>query len=127
MPTREGLRESTAFAKVQATLTTTILELKTNITRGNKSLKQVDGASDEDDGISYSFQVDKDNTNDLSADGLSHMATIVYDPEKALVDVELITSVFRFLRNCCASCQLNQEMCRELDLLSNVRFADNEY
>ncbi|TMW66191.1 hypothetical protein Poli38472_003956 [Pythium oligandrum] len=118
---REGLASAELlWQQVQVTLQDGLSALDANITRSgtgtSSSEAQHDsGVEDEDDGLSYSFEVKKD----ASLDELSASSTTihVHNTSAAMERVEQITSALRFLRNACAASPLNQDACREHQLL----------
>lgn len=78
---------------------------------------------DDEDGIGYTFQVDRANASNLQEPGeLVAMECQVCDAAVVQDHVQLATSVFRFLRNACVSCETNQIACQRAGLLPLVRF-----
>ncbi|EGZ25675.1 hypothetical protein PHYSODRAFT_485491, partial [Phytophthora sojae] len=73
---------------------------------------------EDDDGLGYTFRVDRKNpTVESLQDDFSPPKPVVGDVSRAVEGVDAVTSVFRFLRNACAASADNQGACQEAGLI----------
>ncbi|DAZ96299.1 TPA: hypothetical protein N0F65_008332 [Lagenidium giganteum] len=123
--TRKELAVDAAFwLSVVETLRTNMKALQVNIVaqgaaKAATAVKDgADDAGEDDDGLSFSFHVEKSKANAIS-DGseLTPTDLKVADAAQATLHMNAATSAFRLLRNACAACQPSQDACRKTGLL----------
>lgn len=115
---------SDLWKQATTTLGSCIDALRENLTTSATLNQQPSEAAEDDDedGIGYTFQVSRPNANNIQEPGeMVAMECQVRDVAAVYEHVQLATSVFRFLRNACVSCEANQIACRSAGLLPLVR------
>jgi hypothetical protein len=119
-PSSESLRSPSYWTQAAEAIADCHQQLQTQI-HAAASAPDADATSENDDGLGYTFRVDRKNpTPESLQDDFSPPAPVVADVERASSQVATVTAVFRFLRNACAACSDNQDACRDAGLLKLV-------
>ncbi|KAL3666038.1 hypothetical protein V7S43_008831 [Phytophthora oleae] len=106
------------------TITDYVQQLQTSIQSPVSVQDSGDGADNadavvDDDGLGYTFRVDRKNpTPESLQDDFSPPKPVVADVDCVMNQIEALTDAFRFLRNACAACSDNQDACRDAGLLT---------
>ena len=126
---RETLTASFLWTQAAETIDTYMNQLQTGIQSAGSERKdehdvQETDITEGDDGLGYTFVVDRKNpTAESLHDDLLPLVRVVVDAKQVSSQAEALTAVFRFLRNACATSRNNQDACLNAGLIKRVRLA----
>ncbi|RQM16112.1 hypothetical protein DD237_005030 [Peronospora effusa] len=122
---RETLTASSVWTQAAETMDTYLNQLQTGVKsvgyeRNVENDVQVADIAD-DDGLGYTFVVDRKNPTIASLhDDLLPLTHVVVNAKQVSSQVEALTAVFRFLRNACATNRDNQDACLDAGLIKRA-------
>ncbi|GMF29057.1 unnamed protein product [Phytophthora fragariaefolia] len=121
---RESLRASPVWTQAAEAVNGCVQQLQSEVQSPGHSPSAAGDEQDteNDDGLGYTFRVDRKNpTAESLHDDFSPPKPVVADVDRATKLVDATTSVFRFLRNACAASRGNQDACQEAGLIKMVK------